>query len=435
MAALEAADSEMAARDAADVADAPKPFAFDASRARYAYPLSVAPMMAVTDRHWRYMGRLLSRRTLLYTEMVVDSALTHNAHQLGDARFLGHSPSEAPIAVQLGGNDAEHLGRAAALCRDFLGAAMVELNLNCGCPSNIVAEKHEFGARLMTNPENVRRIVGELSRVCPEIPITVKHRLGTDLSGSDYATTLAFVRAARSGGCRHFALHARSCVLDGKFSTQQNRTVPPLKPEVARMLARDVPDCTFAINGGLKSLDDCAAFLAADGKLPAVDSAMVGRAAWNEPWNILASADTRIFGEAEDPCASRRDLLQKYLAYADGMVSNLDTCEDALFRPLFHLFAGEQHAKKFRMTLLEAIAARARSVKKGRGRKSFDAAAYAALPPPSAVAWAAVRDAGISDAALDRAPGVACEPRPTKPRPASPASVAEEAAADDVPDG
>jgi len=263
-----------------DDSGAPRDGASSSAAPSYAYPFSVAPMMGVTDRHWRWMARQMSRKTLLYTEMVVDSALNHNAHNLGGTQFLGHDACEAPVAVQLGGNDAKALGDAAALCVDYFGDSCVEINLNCGCPSNVVAARNEFGARLMLDPEKVRGIVHELIRRCPSTPVTVKHRLGTDLSGSDYATTLAFVRASRAAGCRHFVLHAREAVLDKKFSTQQNRTIPPLKPDVAHMLARDLPDCTFAMNGMLRSLEDCAAHLSGWNGLPPVHSTMVGRAAW-----------------------------------------------------------------------------------------------------------------------------------------------------------
>ena len=386
----------------------------------YAYPLSVAPMMGVTDRHWRYMARLLSTRTLLYTEMVVDSALTHNVDNLGGTPFLGHSACEYPVAVQLGGNDAATLGDAAALCVGYFGETCVEINLNCGCPSNVVASRNEFGARLMLDPDRVRGIVAELRRRVPaDVPVTVKHRLGTDLSGSDYATTLKFVGACHAAGCRHFVLHAREAVLDKNFSTQQNRTIPPLKPDVAHRLAEDLPDCTFAMNGMLRSLDDCRAHVrgtwtSGDGDaLPPVHSAMVGRAVWNGPWDVLATADSAIFGEAKDPCASRRAALETYLDYADAMYPLLDVAEDALYRPLYYLFAGEANSRKFRIKLCDDVTRRSRLTNRGR-----DLAKMAQLPRPSDVVRDALAYAEISDAALDRPPGDAPEPQGRPPRPA-----------------
>ena len=132
----------------------------------YPHKLSVAPMMGVTDKHWRHLARLLSRRTLLYTEMVVDSAIVHNSDALDHTRFLGHRADEHPLAVQLGGNDPLLLKQACELTVEHLGDTCVEVNLNCGCPSNVVATKHEFGARLMLKPDRVRDIVHQLDRVC-----------------------------------------------------------------------------------------------------------------------------------------------------------------------------------------------------------------------------------------------------------------------------
>ena len=242
---------------------------FDAA---YPYRLSVAPMMGVTDKHWRHLARLLSRRTLLYTEMVVDSAIVHNSSDLDHTRFLGHRADEHPLAVQLGGNDPLLLKQACELTVEHLGDTCVEVNLNCGCPSNVVATKHEFGARLMLKPDRVRDIVHQLDRVCSPrgVPVSVKHRLGTDLSGSDYDTTRKFVESCRRGGCRHFILHARSAILAKGFSTQQNRTVPPLDVSVAHKLVRDLPDCTFSLNGQLKTLEDCARHLSEYEGLPPV---------------------------------------------------------------------------------------------------------------------------------------------------------------------
>ena len=168
----------------------------------------------------------------------------------------------------------------------------VEVNLNCGCPSAVVATKHEFGARMMLDPARTRECVaGIVKAVGHKVDVTVKCRLGTDVGGADYDTTLNFVRSAQAGGARHFVLHARMAVLGVRMSCAQNRSVPPLVPSVAHRLAKDMPECTFAINGGLANLKDCQAHLAPwldDGEeLPAVHSAMVGRSAWYTPWDVL----------------------------------------------------------------------------------------------------------------------------------------------------
>ncbi|KAJ8600216.1 hypothetical protein CTAYLR_001928 [Chrysophaeum taylorii] len=312
----------------------------------YPYPLSVAPMMEVTDRHWRYFARGLTRETLLYSEMYVDQTLIH-AKSLRP--FLGHRPEEVPVAVQLGGNDPESLAKATELVVSHFGDACVELNLNCGCPSHAVAAKNCFGARLMLDPSLVRRCVSEMRRRSP-VPVTVKHRLGTDLGGADYDTTLGFVREVSRGGARHFVVHARMAILGRRISTEQNRTVPPLLPDVAHRLAEDLPDCTFAINGGLASLEDCALHL----RDPNLASAMIGRAAWTRPCKLLATADTTFFGKKTDPGGTLADLVYRYADYADDRFA--DTLDDprALFRPLYYAFAGDRGAKQFRIRLVDA---------------------------------------------------------------------------------
>lgn len=302
--------------------------------------------MQVTDRHWRFMARGLTQRTLLYTEMVVDQTLLYNREAL--ARFIGHSRAEAPMAVQLGGNDAESLGQATDIVRTYFGSACVEINLNCGCPSHVVAGRHCFGARLMAQPDLVRRIVSEMVRRSAGTRVTVKHRLGTDLSGADYATTKAFCMAAREGGVSHFVVHTRMAVLGRRISTEQNRSVPPLDHDVAHRLSVDMPDCTFVINGGLKSLDDCARHINRPDSLLA--GAMVGRAAWTAPTALLARADTSLLGANTDPCYNARELIDRYADYADRSYQVCDDSTDftLLFRPLYYIFRGVNGNKRFR---------------------------------------------------------------------------------------
>lgn len=315
-------------------------------RREYPYPFSVAPMMQVTDQHWRFMARGLTRRTLLYTEMVVDQTLLYNRDGL--ARFIGHNTEEAPVAVQLGGNDPESLGQATEIVRTYFGSACLEINLNCGCPSYAVAGRHCFGARLMAQPDLVRRLVSEMVRRSGGTRITVKHRLGTDLSGADYATTRAFCMAAREGGVSHFVVHTRMAVLGRRISTEQNRSVPPLDHDVAHRLSVDMPDCTFVINGGLKTLDDCARHLNRPDSLLA--GAMVGRAAWTAPTALLARADTSLLGANADPCYDSRQLIDRYADYADRTYQLYDESADftLLFRPLYYIFRGVNGSKRFR---------------------------------------------------------------------------------------
>lgn len=213
--------------------------------------LSVAPMMDVSDRHFRFLMRLLTRKTKLYTEMKVDQTLLYNQHPAGLEYFLGHAPYERPLAVQLGGNDPSLLGQAAKLCEEYGG--FDEINLNCGCPSPKVAKDRGFGARLMLEPGHVREILAEMTRQVCRTEVTVKCRIGADDRDS-YPELCEFVHDCRASGVRHFIVHARKCMLDG-LSTSQNRSVPPLYYPVVHRLAHEFPELRFTINGGIRTLE------------------------------------------------------------------------------------------------------------------------------------------------------------------------------------
>lgn len=206
--------------------------------------LSIAPMMEYTDRHFRFLMRLLTRRTRLYTEMVVDSTLIHSPQAKGYLRF---SPEEHPIACQLGGSSPSSLAAAARLVEEM---GYDEVNLNCGCPSPKVAGKGCFGAALMLTPEVVRDCVAAM-RNSVSIPVTVKCRLGVDKIDS-YEAFREFVTTVSSAGCQHFMIHARKCLLKG-LDTKGNRTVPPLKYAWVQRIALEFPHIRFSLNGGITS--------------------------------------------------------------------------------------------------------------------------------------------------------------------------------------
>ncbi len=212
--------------------------------------LSIAPMIQWTDRHWRYFMRQITKKTLLYTEMTMDNTLIHNPANL--EAFIGHLKDvEHPLALQLGGNDPEKLGEAAYLCESF--ASFNEINLNAGCPSN-KAKKAGFGAELMLSPDLVRQIVHEMKRRVTHTEVTVKCRIGVT-NRESYENLVEFVNAVKSGGVTHMVIHARSCVLKG-LSPAQNRSIPPLHPEVVHRLVSEFPDMTFALNGGVVGFDE-----------------------------------------------------------------------------------------------------------------------------------------------------------------------------------
>ena len=252
--------------------------------------VSVAPMMDWTDRHCRYLHRLLTRHTLLYTEMINTGALLH-----GDAaRHLRFNAEEHPLALQLGGSEPADLARSAVLAAQW---GYDEVNLNCGCPSERV-QRGAFGACLMNEATLVADCVKAMRDVV-QIPVTVKHRIGIDKDES-YDFVRDFIGTVAEAGCEVFIVHARNAWLKG-LSPKENREVPPLRYEVVAQLKRDFPHLTLAINGGFK---DSAAVAE---QLAILDGVMVGREAYHNPW-WLASWDAQFYGAA--PCALTREVVE-----------------------------------------------------------------------------------------------------------------------------
>ena len=244
--------------------------------------LAVAPMMELTDRHYRYLARLLTRHTLLYTEMLTSAAVIH-----GDREYLlGKQPCEEPVVLQLGGSDPEQMAQAARIGEQW---NYQEINMNVGCPSDRV-KAGRFGACLMAEPELVRSTI-EAMRSAVTIPVSVKCRLGIDRDDS-YEALSGFVEQVALSGCRHFIVHARKAWLDG-LSPKENRSVPPLRYEYVYRLKREYPDLHISINGGIESLDQSIEHL------QQVDGVMMGRAAYYQP-AMLAEADARLFAHLPD---------------------------------------------------------------------------------------------------------------------------------------
>ena len=295
--------------------------------------LSVAPMMDWTDRHERYFLRLLSRRFLLYTEMITAGALLR-----GDAeRHLRFDPAEHPVALQLGGADPVALAACTAMGDEW---GYDEINLNVGCPSDRV-QAARFGACLMAEPKLVRDCVAAMRRATAK-PVTVKSRIGIDDRDS-YQDLYGFVACVADSGCDTFIVHARKAVLRG-LNPKQNREIPPLHYEYVYRLKNDFPDLTVVLNGGVLSLD------AASDHLEHVDGVMIGRAAYGDPW-ILADADRRFFGDAE-PVASRRDAVVRYLPYVAARLSE-GVPLNAMTRHILGLFNGCRGARQWRRFLSE----------------------------------------------------------------------------------
>ncbi|MGD9946695.1 MAG: tRNA dihydrouridine(20/20a) synthase DusA [Burkholderiaceae bacterium] len=243
----------------------------------------VAPMLDLTDRHCRVFHRQLSRRARLYTEMITTGALLHGPRE----RLLAFDPVEHPVALQLGGCDPAELAQAA---RMGARAGYDEINLNCGCPSERV-QRGAFGACLMAEPALVADGIRAM-RDAVDIPVTVKHRIGLDRDES-YAFVRDFVGQVAEAGCGVFIVHARNAWLKG-LSPKENRSVPPLRYELAARLKRDFPALVIVLNGGLREHAQALPWL------DQVDGVMIGREAYENPW-LLSDVDRLYYGEQRVP--------------------------------------------------------------------------------------------------------------------------------------
>ncbi len=291
--------------------------------------MSVAPMMDWTDRHCRYFHRLLTRHTLLYTEMVNAGAVLHG----GTERHLRFNAEEQPVALQLGGCDPATLASAARLGEQW---GYREINLNCGCPSERV-QRGAFGASLMKEPSLVADCVKAMRDVV-QVPVTVKHRVGVGRDES-YGFVRDFVGQVADAGCEVFIVHARNAWLEG-LSPKQNREIPPLRYAVVHQLKADFPQLTFAINGGLATGDAVAAQLAQ------LDGVMVGREAYHNPW-WLTDWDATYFG-APTQALERDAVEESMVAYMEREQVRHGTPWPSIARHILGLQHGLRGARLWR---------------------------------------------------------------------------------------
>ena len=293
----------------------------------------VAPMLDCTDRHERYLLRLISNNAVMYTEMITTGALLFGDTQ----RFLGFDPAEHPIALQLGGSEPEAMTKCAELAQQW---NYDEVNINVGCPSDRV-QSGSFGACLMQNPELVADNV-KLMQAAVDIPVSIKCRIGVDEQEPREALWRLVDKSA-DAGCKVFLVHARKAWLQG-LSPKQNPDVPPLEYELVYLLKQSFPELEIVINGGINTLDEC------DTHLQHVDGVMVGREAYSNPY-LFADVDRRIYG-CEQPALSREQVMRAYMLYAEKQLAagcRLNT----LSRHIVGLYHGQPRSRLWRRHISE----------------------------------------------------------------------------------
>ncbi|ELR98287.1 tRNA dihydrouridine(20/20a) synthase DusA [Gloeocapsa sp. PCC 73106] len=290
-------------------------------------------MMDRTDRHFRYFIRLITRHTLLYTEMITTGAIIY-----GDrSKFLGFDLAEKPLSLQLGGDNPEQLAACARIAQDW---GYDEVNLNVGCPSPRV-QSGNFGACLMLNPSLVATAVEKMTKAVT-IPVTVKHRIGVD-DRDRYEDLTQFVQTVAEAGCSRFTVHARKAWLKG-LSPKENRSIPPLRYDLVHRLKRDFPHLYIEINGGITKLSEI------QEQLELVDAVMIGRAAYDHPY-FLATVDREIYGAQYKP-PTRPEIVAQMLPYIENCL-NSGFSLNSISRHLLHLFTGEPGSRAWKRYISE----------------------------------------------------------------------------------
>ena len=312
-------------------------------------------MMDWSDRHCRAFHRTLSRRTLLYTEMVTAVAIVRGDRQ----KLLGYDPSEHPVALQLGGSDPRELAEAARIGEDF---GYDEINLNVGCPSDRV-QSGRFGACLMREPELVADCMAAMGAAV-RAPVTVKCRIGVDDQDPDEAL-FTLVDLCVKAGVTSFAVHARKAWLEG-LSPKENRDIPPLDYGLVRRLKEERPDLTIVLNGGIETLD------AAMEHLAWADGVMLGRAAYHTP-GLLGAVDARVFGERGE--VDGFEAVARYRPYLAAQLARGAPLH-TMTRHMLGLFAGAPGARMWRRILT------VEGVKRGAGLEVLDRALQAVQRAP-----------------------------------------------------
>ncbi len=305
--------------------------------------VSIAPMMDCTDRHERYFLRLISKNTLLYTEMIVDEAINRGNKK----KLLQFNIKEKPVALQLGGSSPKLLSDATRIGEDF---GYDEINLNLGCPSRKV-EKNRFGACLIKEPNLVADCLTKMQSVT-KLPVTIKTRIGYDNIES-YENLYNFISILKLTGIKTFIIHARKAML-GKFTPKQNLNIPPLKYDYVYKLKKDFPNDEIIINGGITSIGEI------NNHLKKTDGVMIGRAAYHSPY-LLAEIEKKIF--KNNNILSREEVIENLIPYVKNELKK-GTRLNQIMRHTLGLFHGQTGASNWKRYLSENMCVRDADVKK-----------------------------------------------------------------------
>lgn len=310
----------------------------------------VAPMLDWTDRHERYLLRLLSKHAVLYTEMVTTGALIY-----GDKhRHLQFNAEEHPVALQLGGSEPKDMALSAKMAEDY---GYDEVNINVGCPSDRV-QQGAFGACLMAEAELVAENIVAMQKAV-KIPVTVKNRIAID-DMPEYETLHNFLQVVSQAGCKTFIIHARKAWLKG-LSPKQNRDVPPLNYQLVYQIKQEFPELEIIINGGIKTLE------ASEQHLKQVDGVMMGREVYHNPF-VMNEVDKRLYSDKTARNSSELEILNQYMDYMQKQL-NQGVLLKHMSRHLLGLFTGKPGAKAWRRHISE------NAYKKGAGIEVIQQAA------------------------------------------------------------
>ncbi len=307
------------------------------------HKISIAPMISCTDRHFRYLVRLITKHTVLYSEMITTGAVIFGDKE----RHLGFNDGENPVVFQVGGNNPGDMAKAASIVESY---NYDEININVGCPSERV-QSGKFGACLMAEPELVASCVKAMRKEI-DIPVTIKTRLGF-YDSYKYETLRNFIDINHDAGCETFIIHARTARLDG-FSPRQNRELLPVKYEEVYRLKQDYPDLTIVINGDITERGQINAHM------DYVDGVMIGRAAYSNPI-MLEGVDSEFFGDPMSKAISRKELVSEYSNYMEQQLKK-GVPLHIMVKHIITIFQGVGGAKCWRRYLSENITSKKGSI-------------------------------------------------------------------------